>query len=270
MSGRTCGQNEGDCRDPKTSDATLTRKPSIDGLWNAVRSGQRAFRSDQLSGLTEAARRYFEHAIAPGAPLASAVRLRMHGEIKLERWLPFTAEQVIHWGHSMIWNATVRMNGMPIRGFDRLVDGEGAMRWKLFGIVPIMTASGPDITRSAAGRVMAESVWLPSVLCGDDVSWGAQDSFHPHARLTVQDEPGELVLAIDAQGRLTTLTLPRWGNPGGAAFQYVDFGGVAEEEGRFGGYTIPTRLRVGWYVGTDRFEADGEFFRVTIDDAAYR
>ncbi len=50
----------------------------------------------------------------------------------------------------------------------------------------------------------------------------------------------------------------------------MDFGGVAEEERRFGGYTIPTRLRVGWYVGTDRFEPAGEFFRVTIDDAAYR
>ena len=58
-------------------------------------------------------------------------------------------------------------------GFDRLVDGEGAMRWKFLGIVPVMTASGPDISRSAAGRVEAESVWLPSVLCGEDVAWTA-------------------------------------------------------------------------------------------------
>jgi len=62
----------------------------------------------------------------------------------------------------MIWSATVRMHAMPIGGFDRLVDDEGAMRWKLFGIIPIVTASGPDITRSAMGRVVAESVWLPS------------------------------------------------------------------------------------------------------------
>ncbi len=102
------------------------------------------------------------------------------------------------------------------------------------------------------------------------LSWTAQDSLHPHARLTVQGEAGELAFTIDDTGALKTLNLPRWGNPGGGAFHYVDFGRVAEEEGRFGGYTIPTRLRVGWYVGTDRFEPDGEFFRVTIDDAAYR
>jgi NAD(P)-dependent dehydrogenase (short-subunit alcohol dehydrogenase family) len=50
-------------------------------------------------------------------------------------------------------------------------DHEGAMRWKLLGIIPIMTASGTETTRSAAGRVMAESVWLPSSLCRDDVAW---------------------------------------------------------------------------------------------------
>jgi len=38
----------------------------------------------------------------------------------------------------------------------------------------------------------------------------------------------------------------------------------------FGGYTIPTRVQICWYFGTDRFEPEGEFFRATIDDAIYR
>ena len=51
------------------------------------------------ANLPAAARLYLEHAIVRGTPLASAVRLRMRGEIKLRRWLPFTAEQVIHRAH---------------------------------------------------------------------------------------------------------------------------------------------------------------------------
>jgi hypothetical protein len=43
-----------------------------------------------------------------------------------------------------------------------------------------------------------------------------------------------------------------------------------EEEETFGGYTIPTRLWIGWYFDTERFERDGEFFRVRIDKARYR
>jgi len=248
----------------------MTRGSSFNELWESTPPDQRTFEPDRLAGLPDAARRYLEHAITPGTPLPSAVRLRMHGEIKLQGWLPFSAEQVIRRGRGMIWRATVRMKGLPIRGFDRLVDGEGEMRWKLLGLVPVMTASGPDITRSAAGRVGAEFVWLPSALCGDDVSWTARDSSHAHASFAVQGENVEPTLAVDADGRLQSLELKRWGNPENADFHYADFGGFVEDEATFGGYTIPTRLRAGWHFGSERFEAEGEFFRVMIDDAMYR
>jgi hypothetical protein len=243
---------------------------SLDDLWNSALTSDSTFRPVQISGLPEAARRYLEHAIAPGARLASSVRLRMHGKIKLKGWLPFTAEQVIRQGSDMIWRATVGRKLTTIRGFDRFVDGEGTMRWKLFGIFPVMSASGPDISRSAAGRVRAESVWLPSVLCGDNVSWTAQDSRHADAHFNVKTDTQPLALTIDDKGGLKSVKLQRWGNPEGGEFHDVNFGGVVEEEGMFGGYTIPTLVRIGWYFGTDRFEAEGEFFRATVDDAKYR
>jgi len=243
---------------------------SLDTLWDSAPAAGRAFRADELAGVPDGARRYLAHAIAPGTGLASAVWLRMHGEIKLRRWLPFTAEEVIRREGEMIWRARVRMRGLPISGADRFVGGAGSMSWKLLGVVPVMTASGPDITRSAAGRVQAESVWLPSMLAGEDGSWTATDPSHLRAGVTAQGHRAELTLTVDEAGRLLTLKLPRWGNPGGAAFHDVDFGAIAEAEGMFCGYTIPTRLRAGWYFGSERFESEGEFFRVTIDDATFR
>jgi hypothetical protein len=243
---------------------------SLDEMWISAPSSNCTFRPAQISGLPEAARRYLEHAVAPGTRLATSVRLRMHGEIKLKGWLPFTAEQVIRQGRDMIWRATVRSNLSTIRGFDRFVDGDGAMRWKLFGFVPVMTASGPDISRSAAGRVKAESVWSPSIFCADDVSWTAQDSYHPVAHFKVRTDTQALSLTVDNKGGLESVKLRRWGNPEGGEFHDVTFGGVVDEEGVFGGYTIPTRVRIGWYFGTDRFKQDGEFFRATVDDAQYR
>jgi hypothetical protein len=248
----------------------MTKDLTVDELWDSALPDERIFRAADLSRLPEAARRYIGHAITPGTRRARAIRLDMHGEIKLQRWLPFTAEQVIVWDRGFIWSATVRMFGMPIRGSDRLVDGKGAMQWRLFGIIPVIAASGPDIMRSAAGRVAAEAVWLPSVLCDDDVSWTTPDASHLHARFKAYSEPADLELVTDERGRLETIKLPRWGNPEGADFHYADFGGIVEEESTFAGYTIPTRLRVGWHFGTDRFESEGEFFRATIDDATYR
>jgi hypothetical protein len=243
---------------------------SLNKLWESAPRGERSFQADDASHLPEPAQRYLKHAIAPGTLLARAVRLRMHGEIKLQQWLPFKAEQAIVWGRGFIWSATVHIYGMPIRGFDRLVDSEGAMRWKLLGLIPVMKASGPDITRSAAGRVAGESMWLPSVLCGEDVSWTEPDLSHLHASLTAHGEATELELFVDERGKLKSIRYPRWGNPGDSEFRYVDFGALVEGESTFGGYTIPSRLRVGWYFGTDRFESEGEFFRATIDGVQYR
>lgn len=248
----------------------MTRAIALDELWESTPPCERVFAPGQLGGLPDPAQRYLEHTIGSGTRLASAVRLRMHGEIKLKHWFPFSAEQVIRSDGAMVWRARVQMYGLPIRGCDQLVDGQGEMRWKLFGLIPLVSAAGPDITRSAAGRVAAESVWLPSRLCHDDVSWTAQDSSHARASFTVLDEQVEIALTVEDPGGLQSLTLERWGNPAGGAFGYADFGGVVEDEGTFGGYTIPTRLRIGWHFGGAGFDSRGEFFRVTIDDVRYR
>ncbi len=147
--------------------------PSLEELWNASEPPRFPFQPDLLTALPPAAQRYLVHAIAPGTPLASAVRLKMRGEMKLGRWFPFQAEQVIRAGEEMVWSAEVRMFGLPVRGYDRLLRGQGEMRWRMLGILPLVSASGPDITRSAAGRLAAESVWLPSALCSPAVSWTA-------------------------------------------------------------------------------------------------
>ena len=144
------------------------------------------------------------------------------------------------------------------------------MRWKLLGILPVMTTSGPDISRSAIGRFQIESVWLPSVLCRPEVTWTETDQTHPQAQFTTHGETATLDFALEETGRVRTAMMPRWGNPEGAAFHYVNFGSVVEEERPFDGYTIPTRLRVGWHFGTDRFETEGEFFRAVIEEAIYR
>jgi hypothetical protein len=89
-------------------------------------------------------------------------------------------------------------------------------------------------------------------------------------QFTAHNEMTELELAIDARGRLELIRMSRWGNPDESEFRYVHFGAVVEEENTFGGYTIPTRLRIGWHVGTERFESEGEFFRVTVTSAVFR
>ncbi len=192
----------------------------LDTLWNAPTGEATSSRSKERADLPSAARRYLEHSIPSAPGRAAAVRLKMHGELKLGRWLPFKAEQVIHWNRGMIWRATVRLLGMPIRGADRLVGGQGVMRWKLLGLIPLMRASGPDVTRSTAGRMAGESIWLPSVLQRREIRWKGIEPLRAQVSFRVQGEP--------------------------------------------------TKLRLGWFFGSERFDAEGEFFRVCVDRASFR
>ena len=248
----------------------LTRL-TLDDLWQGYPPSRETFDPAAITHLPEAAQRYLKHAIVPGTPLASAVRLEMSGHIKLnEKWLPFEADQVIRWDRGLLWKAKAKMGPLSIRGSDRLLDGEGAMRWRLMGVIPVMTANGPDISRSAVGRLQAESVWIPSVLLADDIEWTAEDVTHPHATVQVMGDEAEIALTVDRTGRLLQTAMRRWGNPAGGAFHEVPFGAIALEESTFGGYTIPTKLRAGWHVGSERFDSEGEFWRASITYATYR
>ncbi len=254
-----------------TGTTTKVKAMSLEKLWRSQPPSNRFFTSESLAGHPSLARRYLEWAIAPGTPLASTVRLQMHGTIKLgQKWHRFQGEEVICWQRGMIWRATAWMQGLPICGADRLVDGVGDMQWNLLGLIPVMQASGADISRSGAGRMQAEAIWLPSVLCDPEVDWADVDGSQVQASFTALGKFTKLTLTVDEQGAVKRERLNRWGNPEGGDYRYVDFGAIVEATGTFEGYTIPTQLRVGWFFGSDRFESEGEFFRCTVDKAIYR
>lgn len=217
----------------------------------------------ELDGLPEPVRRHLAQAIAPGTPLATAARLRMRGAIKVGRWLPFRARQVLSPHHGFVW--TARAAGL-IAGGDRYLEGAGAMEWKLAGLVTVAAGGGPDVSRSAAGRAGAEGVWLPTALLPRfGVRWSAQADDEVTAAFEVGETPVELHLRLDGVGRVTSLAFDRWGDPDGDGFRWHRFGGEITGHASFGGLTIPSAGRLGWHPGEDRF-TDGEFFRYRITE----
>jgi len=64
-------------------------------------------------------------------------------------------------------------------GSDHYTDGQGAMSWKLLGLIPVVRAAGGDVLRSAAGRASGEAVWVPTALLPRfGVTWTATDDLH--------------------------------------------------------------------------------------------
>jgi hypothetical protein len=222
------------------------------------------FSGAELDGLPEPVRRHLAQAIAPGTPLTVSARLRMRGSIKIGRWLPFRARQVLSPHHGFVWAA--RAAGV-IAGADRFVDGVGGMEWKLAGLVNVMRADGPDHSRSAAGRAAAEAMWVPTALLPRfGVRWSASGADEVRASFRIGEVPIELRYRLDGDGRIVSFVFDRWGDPDGSgAFAWHPFGGEITGYRTFDGVTIPSAGRAGWFFGTDRWPG-GEFFRYRITE----
>ena len=240
--------------------------------WAALRTPSAPpglFDASALSGFPEPARRWLTHAVTPGTPAWSTAQVRMHGQIRLGgRWREYTAQQVVAPGRGFVWAATSRLLGVRVTGFDRYNLTRGQMRWRLLGWVPVLSSSGPDVTRSAVGRFAGEAVIVPTACVRATWSEGPE----PDTAVMSWNIGGhreDTVLRVDSDGRLREAVLQRWGNPGGTGFGRYPFGVAIEEETLFDGVRTPAVFRAGWWWGTDR-QGEGEFFRAHFDEVLFR
>jgi hypothetical protein len=229
-------------------------------LWQEPEPG--GFIVEEVEALPEPVRRHLRMAISPGAPLDQTARLRMRGRIKVGRWLPFRATQVLSPHRGFVWTARV---GGVITGSDSYLDGAGEMRWKLASLVTVAHGAGPDVSRSAAGRVAAEAIWLPTSLlprCG--VRWTDDGCDRASLDYQLGSHPVTVTYQLDPAGRITSLVFDRWGDPDNVGlWGWHPFGGEVTSYARFGGLTVPSEGLMGWHFGTNRWP-DGAFFQFRI------
>ena len=160
---------------------------SVDEIWGTLEnSGGKGepFREEMVSDLPDPARRYFLHAIRPGTPLASTLHWGYSASMRPGKqmpWMDLVAEQILVKERGFVWKATATRGVLVVTGTDYYLDGEGRMRIALFGLIPVVNASGPDLSRSAQARLLIEGVALPSAfLPGPEGSnrWGGRVQLH--------------------------------------------------------------------------------------------
>jgi hypothetical protein len=220
-----------------------------------------------VADLPEPARRYLTHAIAAGTPLWQSVQVAMVGRIRIGGWRRFSADQVVAPAQGYIWAAVARMVGVPVVGYDRLSAGSAEMRWRLLDLLPLVDVGGPDVARSAAGRLASEIVLVPTAFAS--ATWTAGGADTAVATWGVGPDEQRVELHLAADGRLLDLVIQRWGNPEGLPYARYPFGVTVDAERSQDGVTAPAAVRAGWWRGTDEQDA-GEFFRAEITRVEYR
>lgn len=229
--------------------------------------------AESIAALPTAARRYLAHAIAAGTPLAGSVVLGMEGRMGLQPGAEkqrFEARQILSFPQGVVWRAEVGEGWQKVSGADAYANGAGETRWYLWKTVPVASGAGPDVSRSAAGRVAMEAVlFLPSALHPDrGARWEAVDDRTARVHLTVGDHELSPEIQVAPNGQILRIEMMRWDpeGPSGKAEEVrwvVD--GFGEEE-TFAGHTVPTTFRVTKNAGTPHLDT---FFEAHILSADY-
>lgn len=210
----------------------------------------RRFDPATLADLDEPVRRYFLHALAPGAVLARRVRLRMRGRVKVGAWLRFEAE----WdgdARSLSWRAVAGPGRLRLlRVHDRFAAGIGSMdiRARRPAALRVLHVENEDVARSGAGRAALEGLWVPAALLPEDgVDWRTRSDEVVIATWDVPPERPEVRVRIGPDGGVRSYSAPRWRSRKAG---YVPFGADVHAERGFAGITIPSRITAGWGHGT--------------------
>jgi hypothetical protein len=213
-----------------------------------------------LQGLPEPARRWMVAAAGIGTTCSAAVRLRIEGQMRPKPGAPpfdIKADETIGIGTGFVWLARSRIGLFQMSVLDAYHDREGFMAGRFIGIVPLMNARGGDVTRSARHRLAAESALFPNALLPrDGIRWEPVDDERAAIVFTIDGETIPVTVRIDSAGNLTEVTMERWGDVGRDGFGLIPYGFAVEQHRTFEGITIASRVRGGWWYGSDRYDPD--------------
>lgn len=248
-------------------------------VWSQIEamadSNSYGFDPESVSDLPEIAQRYFNHAIAPGTPLAKTVELDMSGVFHLgdaaaHKTFAMEARQILSPPWAFVWLPTLKSGPMTIMGADSYFDGQGAMHFWMQGLIPLVqVANNEDINHAAAMRPMIESVWSPASLLPENGAIWTQTG-PDTAEIRFANDPYDMAMNItlSPEGTVQSVVGMRWSDANSEKiYRLQPFGGRMLAEKTFGGYTIPSQLEVGNHFGTDDFFA---FFVATVGKANFQ
>lgn len=244
----------------------------IDELLSDVEQGTtQYYTQEEVAHLPAPVRAYFEEVLTEEQPVIQGVRLHQCGEFRLgganASWRALTATQ--HFTTQppgFIWNATIDVFPLlSARVIDLYKRGEGILRARLLGVVPVASA-GPnrELNEGELVRYLAEAVWFPTALLpSQGITWEPIDDRSARATLEHADVTASLVFHFNEEHRITHVTTERYRQEDDT---YAPWTGYFREYEDRHGIQIPTAAEVEWNLP----EGDLPYWRATIEEITYR
>lgn len=226
-----------------------------------------------LDPLPEPVRRYVRGSGALGQPRVSSFRATFDGRIRSgpnAPWMPFTGEQVNTMAPAArFFLMDAVMKGLPVKVLHSFHDGAATMRVRLLGLIPIVDAKGPEMTRAETVTLFNDMcVIAPGALIDPAIRWSAVDARHVAAAFTLGVNTIEAVLEFNDRGELVDFVSDdrRAGSPDGKTFTPMRWTTPLGAYRSFGPHTLAGNGAARWHPA----EGDPyDYIQMTFRDIRY-
>jgi hypothetical protein len=242
----------------------------VDLVAHAGPSAHHVVTEDGVARLPDPIRRYLHFCDAVGMPVPRTVRIRQEGHMRLRRggrWMPFTATQRFTTEPAgFVWEAGMRpLPFWTVHARDELTEGNGRMTVRPLPGWTLIDATGPQLSQSAAQRVLSEMIWFPGALTLPYVSWTPIDEGSAMATLTLGHTRASVTFHVSPGGYLSHTTADRYRAVGRGRYELTRWSTPIADYQAHSGVLVPLQAEAVWHDGPTPFT----YFSATISNIHY-
>lgn len=227
-------------------------------------------READLSGLPSPVSRYLRKTGIIGRSRIERVTLRQRGRFKTSeaaRWAPFSAEQRYTVPTpSFVWRATIATSLlMPVKVVDGFASGRGFLEAKLFGVIRVAHARGPETDRGELLRFMSEIIWFPTAWLEPYIGWRPVDDRSARVSIDAGGISESAIIRFDDEDRVIAMQAKRY-RTAADGFSLDDWRVTAAGHRVVNGMLIPMSGRATWTLPSGDFTYfDGEITSLSYE-----
>lgn len=183
---------------------------------HAAAPGLTHYTAAAAMSLPSPVQRYLKRALVEGQPVerfgwvkqTALFKPAVDGKGDTAGWKQTTAEEFFAASPpAFVWAATIKMMpGLWMKGYDQYLEGDGRMQWRMDSVIPIVTASGPEVTVSSLLRYLSEVPFVipGAFLPGFGITWEPVDDNSAQATITDSGITTTGVFNFNEQGEIVS------------------------------------------------------------------
>lgn len=215
--------------------------------------GMQVITPEMILELPDPVQQWLLHSGIVGKPAIRKVYLTQKARMKMKpdqtKWAEAKAWQYVDVeALSFFWKVDMKMMGIPVKGRDRLHDGQGEMLIKLAGLIPVVdVVDNPKINSGALLRFLGEIVWYPSAAFHPAIQWEAIDSLSAQATIRTAGMEESGVFTFNPEGDLVRFSAMRYMGSDAAA-EKREWVIETIESGEKDGIRMPVKSKATWML----------------------